>query len=910
MAPKHASFGTPHSTQLPAPANPVKFFTSSDNPLHDPPGAVPASMSDHHSRSKTDAAGFSGAPTQQPPPPDAAHPLDDSPVDPNAITASEHGGILGHLPQLRIGNYVIQDKLGAGGQGTVYRAIQIAPIQRIVALKLLNLTVETAAQAEQLRKEAERAARVEHPAILPVFEFGQAADRAYLAMPLVDGGTLANLVRQRKLRIEGTPPADLHRLAILDEAAYLQEAVALVARVAHALAAVHQAQLVHRDIKPSNILLDRHDQTTVYLSDFGLARDLDNVTLLDVSSEPGTTCYMAPERIKFQKDYDEYRADVYSLGLTLYEVVTLQKGRDIPKHAPPATLAFYMLDSELTPPRLINPRISADLEAIILKATDYKSAYRYANATEMAADLDRFLAGEPVLARPLGPVTKTLRKLRKYQKWKTPLAAALAVLLTLGLVWQGVHWYAASLRSQAQRLLKEGDLGLAAHVAAQAQALSGQTPEVLQLLKELIRENLRQYRTGEGTTGFTHIRKLYLDYIRLQDQLSASPADARSARLEFANDLHLSKLSLRSDRPDTWVTFHPVQSNGHPSQVQPLYALWAGSSEHGVELAEVIEGDYWVTAYQPATGAFVELPYRPPHLAATYEVVPLVLHPRTQAETAPWVTRIEGGTFVMGLDGMPSDYEFPPHPATVSTFYLGQAEVTQQAYDDYLSEIARAGIEKSFRIFQGYAGISLDELRMKIWPNGGHPSPQQAHLPNTNLTWENAVRFAAWYGCRLPSETELEYTARRNQGVLLPPGSPPNWATAGPPWNTIHPVGSVPEDQIAVEPAGTKISGLYGNAAELTLYKMQTYIGWVDEGKTKLQEKQMPKPLDPYGLGNGGVAVRSGLLLNWSGGLYSLGYAKRLPQDRNMHQKTVGFRLARSETPKILPENRESPAER
>ena len=434
-------------------------------------------------------------------------------------------------------------------------------------------------------------------------------------------------------------------------------------------------------------------------------------------------------------------------------------------------------------------------------------------------------------------------------------------------------------------------------MAAQAQAVSGKNPEMLNLLMDLIRETVRQYRTSDDTTAFEHIHKLYADYVKLQQRMAASPEDAEAARRNFAFELSLAKFRVVSDRPDTWVTFHPTTRDGQPRQVPPLYALWAGGEHQPSQQAEVIDGVYWVTAYQPSTGSFVEFPYHVPH-NAFMEPASLVLHPRTHLETAHLVTKIEGGSFKMGVNNL-STAESPEHPATVPPFYLGTGEVTQQAFDAYLTENDTPGNTILFR--RDREPLTIDQFRHQRWPQTGHPSPDEAMLPWTEMIFETAVQFAAWYGCRLPSETELEYTARRNDGPLIPPGSPENWDNAGPPWNTLHPVGSLPQDQISVEPGGAKISGLYGNALEWTVFKFRSYQDWSNEGENVIHRKSIPAPQDRNAMAYElfGQATRCGVTETFGKPRWVLGYVERFFHQKATGNKYLGFRLARSEQPKI-----------
>ena len=198
----------------------------------------------------------------------------------------------------RFGPFVLEERIGVGGQGAVWRAVQTEPFVRVVALKLLPVeAMFEPGLVEQFRKEAERGGKLSGPSILPVLDFGMVQGRCYLTMPLVQGFSLSEVLEQRRLHLKEKPPADLHRLVILAEPLYQREAVSVLSRITRALSSAHEGRILHRDVKPSNILLDRAGGERIYLSDFGLARDLDHSSTVHEGFQPGTPIYMAPERL-------------------------------------------------------------------------------------------------------------------------------------------------------------------------------------------------------------------------------------------------------------------------------------------------------------------------------------------------------------------------------------------------------------------------------------------------------------------------------------------------------------------------------------------------------------------------------------------------------------------------------------
>ncbi len=225
-----------------------------------------------------------------------------------------------------------------------------------MALKVL--TPERAHDSQRLiqfRREAELGTRLVGPSLLPVHEFGEADGRAFMAMPLINGGTLGDAIAARRRRPPGRLAIAGPWWASLTDEAFARAMVRILARIARGLEVVHDGRVVHRDIKPANILLDRTREDRPFLCDFGLGRHFD---------EPpppgrcisGTPLYMAPEKI-LGRDCDEVRCDLYSLGVTLFEAVTLVHPFPLPRNVPRACLATYIASTVPPRPRSIRPEI-------------------------------------------------------------------------------------------------------------------------------------------------------------------------------------------------------------------------------------------------------------------------------------------------------------------------------------------------------------------------------------------------------------------------------------------------------------------------------------------------------------------------------------------------------------------------
>jgi len=322
-----------------------------------------------------------------------------------AISASDTDDILSTLegrpifkgPLRQIGHYEIIQEIGRGGMGVVYSA-RDPELQRNVAIKILPGRYEAGRSRERFKREARASARLSHPGIVRVIAIGEEADYLYFVMELVEGGTLQELI-------------DTAREAPSFEARYFHECAQMISLVADALHYAHEHGVIHRDVKPSNILIDEEGRP--HLSDFGLAKDLGEITLSVTGELAGTPRYMSPEQVMAKRSGLDHRTDVFSLGLILYELITRQlpfEGETLQELF--SSVAF----AEVVPPRQLVSRIPRDLEMICLKAIERRPAQRYQSAGEFADDLRRFLDVRPVRARPIrfGILGRLRRRLRRW----------------------------------------------------------------------------------------------------------------------------------------------------------------------------------------------------------------------------------------------------------------------------------------------------------------------------------------------------------------------------------------------------------------------------------------------------------------------------------------------------------------
>ena len=325
-------------------------------------------------------------------------------------TAIEYGAnrtAAGLLPKLRyFGDYELLEEIARGGMGVVYRARQVS-LDRIVAVKMMRPgLLATEAEIRRFREEAKTAASLQHPNIVAIHEVGEFDGLHYFSMDFVEGPNLGELVRERPIA-----PA---------------EAARYVRIIAEAVQFAHGKRVLHRDLKPSNVLVDSSGQPRI--TDFGLARPLDSdagATATATGALLGTPSYMPPEQAAAQPGRLSPASDVYSLGAILYELLT---GRPPFRGASQLETVRMVEEQDPVPPRALQPEVSRELEAVCLHCLEKDPARRYQSASDLASDLQRFLADEPVAVRA------------RRRRW--PMAAAGVAALAILLV--AVLWHPGS----------------------------------------------------------------------------------------------------------------------------------------------------------------------------------------------------------------------------------------------------------------------------------------------------------------------------------------------------------------------------------------------------------------------------------------------------------------------------------
>jgi len=324
--------------------------------------------------------------------------LNDAAQESSDRTAARPAKVLGDF-----GDYRLLEEIGRGGQGVVYRARQKS-LNRTVALKVIGLGPwTTEAHLKRFRREAEAAARLEHPGIVPIYEVGEREGSCYFSMKFVEGGQLDDVVRREPMS--------------------MRQAAELIAKVARTVHYAHEHGVLHRDIKPGNILLDA--KGTPLLTDFGLAGLVETESTITRTLEVlGTPSYMAPEQGAGEHGKVSTTTDVYGLGAVLYELLTA--------HPPFAGGTSYqtirlLLDTEPRQPRLWNPKMDRDLSTICLKCLEKDPGRRYSSALALAEDLERWLRHEPIQAKRSGFFVRA----RKWVRRKPAIAALIASFVAL-----------------------------------------------------------------------------------------------------------------------------------------------------------------------------------------------------------------------------------------------------------------------------------------------------------------------------------------------------------------------------------------------------------------------------------------------------------------------------------------------
>jgi serine/threonine protein kinase/Tfp pilus assembly protein PilF len=433
------------------------------------------------------------------------------------------------------GDYELLEEIGRGGQGVVYRARQKS-LNRIVALKVIGLAHwATQAHVKRFRMEAEAAAHLDDPRIVPIYEIGERDGACYYSMKFIEGGQLDKII--------GSEPMPSRKAA------------ELTAKLAHTLHHAHQHGVLHRDVKPGNILLDAKGEP--HLTDFGLARLVEKESTVTRTLEVlGTPSYMAPEQAAGNNTQLTRATDVYGLGAVLYQLLT--------SHPPFAGATTYetvrmVLETLPRQPRLYNPKVDRDLETICLKCLEKEPARRYASGEAVAEDIERFLRNEPIRSRRSSRLEHVWRWCKR-KPLVASLVAALIMVVAIG---------SAAALLESRRIQKERELVRRANLSEQETArLEAEQTKNPAAYEAYLRGRAFAFATGSqlvesdpdgAIRSFQEAVKLDPRFALAWAYLSSAQSerywvealDASPARLAAAKDALNHALALGPDLPET-----------------------------------------------------------------------------------------------------------------------------------------------------------------------------------------------------------------------------------------------------------------------------------------------------------------------------------------------------------------------
>ena len=466
----------------------------------------------------------------------------------------------------RLGDFEIVREIGRGGMGVVYEAIQLS-LNRKVALKVLPPgTTPEQRDIERFRREAQAAAQLDHPNIVPIYAQGEEEGTHYYAMKLVQGRSLNQIIRETREKWEAIR-AGGGRTRLSQK--YFRTAARLIMEVAAALEYAHSQGVIHRDIKPHNLILTPEGHPVI--TDFGLARFLSAPSMTISGEMMGTPAYMSPEQVRTEQQAIDHRTDVYSLGITLYEMLALE----VPFRAETRDAVLRQILVKDPPPlRRINPRIPRDLETICHKGIEKDPNRRYQSAQLFAHDLHCFLEGLPITARPVGPVGHLYRRAMRRKALAAALSGGLLALIAGG--YFGARSYLATRRA------------VEAQYQAEAEKRRAEGERQARVVEAAARAEERHWRLlGQGRAdlasgNYPAAKGRFLEAAKINCSLAA-----RLCLWQLAQHFQDTPELTLTDKPLSGSGYYPVVDTA----VSPDGAVLAyGTDERVVKLWEVASG--------------------------------------------------------------------------------------------------------------------------------------------------------------------------------------------------------------------------------------------------------------------------------------------------------------------------------
>ncbi len=674
-----------------------------------------------------------------------------------------------NAPWPEISGLSITRRLGEGGRGAVWLAHDEAS-DSLVAVKVLSPAAQLSTlQLERFRREGVVAEKLDHPGIVSVLRTGAENGLPFIVMEWVDGLDLAQEISM--LRSISPRPSDSKALlASIDASRRIEVCARILREAAEALHFAHEQQIIHRDIKPQNILLAGELQPR--LVDFGLARN-ESADTITVSGEvEGTPNYMSPEQVHARRAIIDRRTDVYSLGVVLYELLTLTR----PFEAPTLRQVMDNITSR-TPPRArsLNPDIPIDLETICHHAMEKRPEDRYATAAELAADLDRFLSHQSIEARP---VPGRVRALRWCQSHKSILALGLfAVIAPVVAFWLSVNQERSrrfaeigeSLRAEVDRPKVTPE---SRRILEQAQALRsrlGSLPPDLERLRERLRERLSAAAaqvSGEGRAALSRVRTR-------SPRLSITTPDTSESRANFLEGLErtveaallsgglnatLSQMLIEAASATVVIDMtsddvDPAGAEVFVQRIDPLTGELASAQLMGtipLDPQLLSPGHYRFSVWKNGAASaewkrWLEHPGRTYRLSA--RLVP-------DATARDGMISVAGGSVTQAFDVIDANdsaiTESIPITLEVAPFWIDESPVT---HGEYAAFVNATGAPEPF-----------------FWRADGPRPDNWDELPVAGVSLDDARAYAEWRGARLPTLAEWELAVRGPEGHPFPWG--------------------------------------------------------------------------------------------------------------------------------------------
>jgi WD40 repeat protein/serine/threonine protein kinase len=540
-------------------------------------------------------------------------------VEPPTLPPAEPASA-GKMGVLRyFGDYELLEELARGGMGVIYKARQVS-LNRVVALKMILAgQLASPAEVQRFRMEAEAAANLDHPNIVPIYEVGEHEGQHYFSMKLIEGTNLAQEISRKGAKAAKPEQAGASSLRSL------RLCVRLLEDVARAVHYAHQRGILHRDLKPGNILIDGKGQP--HITDFGLAKRIESGPGLTQSGAiVGTPSYMAPEQALATKGLTT-AADVYSLGAILYELLT---GQPPFQEATPLDTLLQVLEKEPQRPRKLNPAVDRDLETICLKCLEKEPARRYGSAAALAEDLERWLAGEPIQARR----SSAWERVAKWARRRPAIAAlaavssvsALALLILAGFLWLKAEQQARAVRDLDEARRLTDDLNqVVEDRRAEADRLENVSRRASQKAQEAQQTARRTLYVAD--MQLAHAGWQADDVARVLDLLERhrpQPGDEDLRSLEWHYLWRLCHSERMTLRGDTDPSSAPAAPGYNP--------VTLAFSPDGKTVASVRRRDQRIQLWDPATGTELKVFLGPPsgvvclRFAADGKTLKLITH--------------------------------------------------------------------------------------------------------------------------------------------------------------------------------------------------------------------------------------------------------------------------------------------